>query len=105
MKTVMYIALLILVSLPLTGAWAAAKPDATKAAGQQAGRDCAECPEMVVIPRGSFEMGAGDGDENERPVHRVTFSKPFAMARTEVTQKQWKAVMGEQSKQVLQLRT
>ena len=95
MKTVMNIALLILVSLPLTGAWAAAKTDATKAAGQKAGRDCAECPEMAVIPPGSFEMGAGDGDENERPVHRVTFTKSFAMARTEVTQRQWKAVMGD----------
>lgn len=94
MKNVMTIALLILVSLPLTGVWAATRSEATQAAGQKAGRDCADCPEMVVIPAGSFAMGANDGDENERPVHRVTFARPFAMGRTEVSQKQWKALMG-----------
>ncbi len=57
-------------------------------------RDCPDCPEMVVIPAGSFEMGANDGDSNERPPHRVTLARPFAIGKTEVTQSQWKAVMG-----------
>ena len=54
-------------------------------------KDCPECPEMVVIPAGSFEMG-GTGS-NEQPVHRVTL-RSFSMGKTEVTQGQWKAVMG-----------
>lgn len=54
-------------------------------------KDCADCPEMVAIPAGSFEMG-GAGD-NEKPIHRVVL-KGFALGRTEVTQGQWKAVMG-----------
>ncbi len=57
-------------------------------------RDCADCPEMVVIPAGSFEMGSTDGNAGERPVHTVRIGRPFAMARTEVTQAQWRAVMG-----------
>jgi len=35
-------------------------------------RDKPECPEMVVVPPGSFRMGdiAGGGSSNERPVHQ-----------------------------------
>ena len=54
-------------------------------------KDCPDCPEMVVIPAGSFEMGGTDSDE--QPVHRVTL-RSFAMGKTEVTQGQWRAVMG-----------
>lgn len=56
-------------------------------------RDCPECPEMVVIPAGKFQMGSND-DDREQPVHPVTIAKPFALARTEVTQRQWRAIMG-----------
>jgi formylglycine-generating enzyme required for sulfatase activity len=58
-------------------------------------RDCEGCPEMVVIPAGSFRMGSPEGepgrDEDEGPVHTVTFERPFAMARHEVTFDQWDA--------------
>ncbi len=58
-------------------------------------KDCEVCPEMVVIPGGSFLMGSplGAGDDDERPQRRVTIA-PFALGRTEVTQAQWFAVMG-----------
>ena len=64
---------------------------------------------MVLIPAGEFMMGSGvsarevarlaglDADkyfENEHPQHRVTIKKPFWMAKHEVTQAQWQAVMG-----------
>ena len=55
-------------------------------------KDCADCPEMVVIPAGSFEMGSNDG-ANSRPVHRVNIAG-FLLGKTEVTQGQWRAVMG-----------
>jgi formylglycine-generating enzyme required for sulfatase activity len=57
-------------------------------------RDCPDCPEMVVIPSGSFDMGSNNGHSNEKPVHRVTISRAFALGKTEVTQGQWKAIMG-----------
>ena len=57
-------------------------------------KDCADCPEMVVIPAGSFEMGSNTGDSDEKPVHTVRIGQPFAIGKTEVTQGQWRALMG-----------
>ena len=54
-------------------------------------KDCSDCPEMVVIPAGSFDMGGTGSDE--QPVHRVTL-RSFSMGKTEVAQGQWRAVMG-----------
>ena len=46
-------------------------------------QDCAECPEMVVIPEGPFMMGSPTGEEgrnsSEGPVHRVVLAEPFAV--------------------------
>ena len=43
----------------------------------------------------SFKMGTPDGPEAEKPVVTVTFKAPFAMARHEVTQELYEAVMGK----------
>jgi formylglycine-generating enzyme required for sulfatase activity len=51
-----------------------------------------KCPEMVVIPPGSFQMGSSDGDDDEKPVHKVTISHEFAVGKYEVTQAQWQAL-------------
>lgn len=56
-------------------------------------KDCNDCPEMVIIPAGSFDMGSNDGEANEKPVRRVEVPA-FAMAKTEITQRQWRAIMG-----------
>src|SRR3954468_23380937 len=57
-------------------------------------KECRNCPELVVLPAGSFMMGSPP-DEPERrdtePQHRVTFARPFAMALTPVTWNQWEA--------------
>ena len=54
--------------------------------------------EFRLIPAGSFLMGSPDSDREardfEKPQHRVTISRPFYLARHEVTQAQWEAVMG-----------
>jgi formylglycine-generating enzyme required for sulfatase activity len=60
-------------------------------------QDCKNCPEMVVIPAGSFLMGspdfeAGRGDD-EGPQRIITLPT-FMMGKTEVTQGEWKAIMG-----------
>ncbi|MFZ2148294.1 MAG: SUMF1/EgtB/PvdO family nonheme iron enzyme, partial [Sedimentisphaerales bacterium] len=45
---------------------------------------------FVRIEPGSFLMGQKDGgDWDERPVHRVTITRPFWMAVTEVTNAQY----------------
>ncbi len=47
-------------------------------------KDCTNCPEMVVIPAGNFQMGSTQSGDEE-PVHRVTIAKSFAMGKYEVT--------------------
>ena len=57
-------------------------------------RDCANCPEMVVIPAGRFRMGCVSGQDcidDERPVRAVAISRPFALSRHEVTFSDWEA--------------
>ena len=59
-------------------------------------RECPSCPEMVLLPRGSFRMGdlSGVGGSDEKPVHRVNIGYDFAVGKVEVTQAQWQSVMG-----------
>jgi len=52
-------------------------------------RDCDVCPEMVVVPSGSFMMGSPSSEQgrndDEGPVHRVRIAKSFAVGVYEVT--------------------
>jgi formylglycine-generating enzyme required for sulfatase activity len=54
--------------------------------------------EFVLIPSGSFMMGADknfeDASDDETPRHRVTISQPFYLGKYEVTQGEWAEVMG-----------
>lgn len=56
-------------------------------------RDCDDCPEMVVIPGGTFWMGSnGPGSKRrEQPQHQVTIADAFAVSTTEVTFAAWQA--------------
>ena len=58
-------------------------------------KDCDACPEMVVIPPGSFRMGnlSGVGADDEQPVHEVKIGYRFAVGKYEVTQDEWKSIM------------
>ncbi len=49
---------------------------------------------FVLVEAGTFQMGSTDGDSDERPVRQVTISRSFYMRQYEVTQKQWREVMG-----------
>jgi formylglycine-generating enzyme required for sulfatase activity len=48
---------------------------------------------MVYVEGGSFMMGSKDGEKNEKPVRKVTVSS-FKISKYEVTQAEWKAIMG-----------
>ena len=43
----------------------------------------------------SFEMGTADGPDEEKPAHAVKLKRPFAVAKYEVTQELYQAVMGK----------
>ncbi|MFZ2960970.1 MAG: formylglycine-generating enzyme family protein [Candidatus Ozemobacteraceae bacterium] len=49
---------------------------------------------LSKIRAGSFMMGSSKFREYEVPVHRVRISKPFFIGKTEVTQAQFKEIMG-----------
>src|SRR5262249_11162727 len=61
----------------------------------EAFKDCPGCPEMVVVPAGSFTMGASPGEEvfnteREDPVP-VKIAQPFAVGRFAVTRGEFAA--------------
>ena len=50
--------------------------------------NCAACPEMVVLPAGSFDMGSEEEEgrsNSEGPVRHVEIGEPFAVGVHEVT--------------------
>jgi formylglycine-generating enzyme required for sulfatase activity len=67
------------------------QPDADLKPGQT--RKFAEM-EFVWIPAGRFTMGGADGASGDQG-HRVDISRGFWMGKSEVTQAQWTAVMGD----------
>lgn len=58
-------------------------------------RDCDGCPEMVVIPAGSFMMGSPASERerttSEQAPRRVMIAKSFAAGKFEVTFAEWDA--------------
>src|SRR5437016_1867042 len=71
-------------------------------------RDCPDCPEMVVIPAGSFNMGSPESEKvwatkhgaspesvsDEAPQHRVTL-RSFAIGKSDVTRGEYAAFVSE----------
>ena len=62
-------------------------------------RDCEDCPEMVVVPSGSYRMGSPSSESgseiDEGPEHEVTIARPFAVGVYEVTFDEWDACVSD----------
>lgn len=58
-------------------------------------KDCADCPQMIVVPAGRFEQGSPDdasqGLAAERPLRTVNIPQIIAAGVYEVTMAQWDA--------------
>ena len=58
-------------------------------------KECTNCPEMVVLPPGSYTMGSPPSErgrwDSESPQHIVTIAKPFAVGKFDVTFVEWAA--------------
>jgi formylglycine-generating enzyme required for sulfatase activity len=56
-------------------------------------KECTDCPEMMVIPAGSFVMGSPPGEAgrkpSEGPQHNVTIAAAFAVSKFELTFASW----------------
>jgi formylglycine-generating enzyme required for sulfatase activity len=93
-------ALTMLALLVLLSSQAAAqrRPADDSAAPGRTFRDCAACPEMVVVPAGSFMMGSPESEigrgSNEGPQRKVTMQS-FAIGKHETTFAQWDACAAE----------
>ena len=81
---------------PLTGLPPSAPPGSVM-------RDCPTCPEMVLIPHGSFTMGVPKeesnrekfDDSNSRPLHRVTIARDFYLGKYTVTKAEFAAFIAK----------
>jgi formylglycine-generating enzyme required for sulfatase activity len=66
--------------------------------------DCADCPQMVVLPAGNFTLGSAKSDgahrENEGPPVKVAIAKPFALMATEVTRDDFAAFVSDTARDV-----
>jgi formylglycine-generating enzyme required for sulfatase activity len=62
-------------------------------------RECDKCPEMVVVPAGSFTMGSPENEKDrskdEGPQRRVRIVKPFAVGKFHITRDQFAAFVAE----------
>jgi formylglycine-generating enzyme required for sulfatase activity len=101
--------MLVAVCSAITLAMLAAPPLLADAAPFRPGSafsDCAECPEMVVLPPGTFTMGS-TAEEHvalgvlsifkpmESPRHQVRIGHRFAVARYSITFAQWDACVAD----------
>jgi formylglycine-generating enzyme len=68
----------------------------SQSAGPQVSRGCRDCPEMMIIPAGTFTMGSPANEPghdvflSESPQRRVNISQ-FAVGKFDVTRGQWAA--------------
>ena len=62
-------------------------------------RDCEGCPELVVVPSGTYRMGSLESEagrlEREGPVHEVRIAHPFAVGVHEVTRGEFSQFVSE----------
>ena len=88
--------------LSVLGAQALTAPQERTLKPKDVFKECDRCPEMVVIPAGSFMMGSPRDEEGrlygekgrlpfEDPQHRVNISRLFAVGRFAITFDEWEA--------------
>ncbi len=62
-------------------------------------RHCQNCPEMIVLPTATYQMGADPQDRQarsrEKPRHNVRLDTPLAVGRSEVSFAQWEACVAQ----------
>src|SRR5581483_5673855 len=97
-RTLIFLICLILIAVPGEAAPRRQEPANPSGPGRVF-RDCAGCPEMVVLPAGEFMMGSPESErgrnKDEGPQHKVTIAQPFAVGKFEVTFAEWDACVAD----------
>jgi formylglycine-generating enzyme required for sulfatase activity len=98
---------LAILLLPLTGVatFAADRPVAPLAPAEERAlkpgdrfKECDACPEMVVLPAGSFTMGSPESEPGRslgETQLKVTIARPFAAGKLAVTFDEWDACVAD----------
>jgi formylglycine-generating enzyme required for sulfatase activity len=64
-------------------------------------QECADCPEMVLLPAGEFMMGSPDNEPEryaqEGPQYKVKISRPFTLGKLKITRDQFETFVRETS--------
>lgn len=64
-------------------------------------KDCADCPEMKVLPAGTYWQGSAENSEMalsmEKPRRQITITEPFAVGVYEITMAQWDACVADKA--------
>lgn len=67
-------------------------------------RDCADCPEMIVLPAGTVRLGSPEDEPGRRPDEGpqqvVRIDRPFAVGRYEVTRAQYEVFLRRSKRKV-----
>ena len=61
-------------------------------------KECDKCPEMIVVPAGTFTMGSPSNEPQRREFEdqvRVAIAQPFAVGRFAVTFDEWDACVAD----------
>ena len=99
LKILMEVILIISVTLPIVTASAQGKFKSG-----QTFKDCLDCPEMVVIPAGTFIMGSPENEaghaEIEGPQKKITI-KQFAASKFDITLAQWKIFVNSTNRPIV----
>ena len=88
----LFIPMLAAAGLIIIGGSAASAESADRAA--RTFRDCRICPEMVIVPPGTFVMGSPETEkdrDNDEGQHKVTIAYSFAVSKGPITWDQWEA--------------
>jgi formylglycine-generating enzyme required for sulfatase activity len=93
------IAALVSLAIVIPAANAKDKQSTSEGGASRYFRDCSNCPEMATVPAGEFLMGSPESErgrgKDEGPQHKVTFAKPFAAGKYEVTFSEWDACVSD----------
>ena len=88
----LFIPMLAVAGLIIIGGSAASAESADHAA--RTFRDCRTCPEMVIVPPGTFVMGSPETEKDrdkDEGQHKVTIAYSFAVSKGPITWDQWEA--------------